>query len=298
MSDYLRNLAARNLRSVEVIQPRLASLYEPTASSESILNQEIHSERFDTHVDHQKLDQNSGNSKPSELISQQPLSQQLPSDISQPSLDYALTADPVAIPVIRNEKNNTATARDLTSVLPEHEIVPDTSDKSSNMSVLNDDTVSGPATLFIENVSSPAIHSRLNTVHETDNGDHNPSVYGTKGEHIPFSDDSKISENAFKLNHKSTTRLDGEESPPVNNPSQNLPNLSVVKPANAHNKQDKYATRTTNPEPEPVIRVTIGRVDVRAVTPPPLSIQQKTRQSNPTLSLDDYLRKRNGGGTL
>lgn len=295
MSDYLRNLAARNLRSVEVIQPRLASLYEPSAFSESILNQEIHSERFDTHVYHHKLDQNSGN-KPSELISQQPLSQQLPSDISQPSLDYALTADPVAIPTIRNEKNNTATARDLTSVLPKHEIVPHTSEKSSNISALNDDNVSGHTTLFIEDVSpSPAIPSRLNTAHETDNGDHNPSVYGTKGEHIPFSDDSKISENAFKLNHKPTTRLDGEKSPPVNNPSQNLPNLSVIKPADVHNKQEKHESYTTNHEPEPVIRVTIGRVDVRAVTPPPPLIQQKTRQSNPTLSLDDYLRKRNGG---
>ena len=293
MSDYLRNLAARNLRSVEVIQPRLASIYEPPAYSGSILKQEIHSERFDTHFDHQKLDQNSGNSKSSELNSKQPLSQQSPSDISQPSLDYALTASQNAIPPIRYESNKTTNARDLVSGLPEHEIVPAIFEKSSQVSSLNDEKVYGHPPLIIGNQnvpSSPAIPSRLNIVHETDNGGHNPSVYNLKGDRKPFSDDNKSSENTFKLDHKPATRLDGEESHHVKNSSQANSDLSVIEPASIHNKKEGDATYTR----EPIIRVTIGRVDVRAVTPPQ-PVQQKTRKSNPTLSLDDYLRKRNGG---
>jgi hypothetical protein len=49
-------------------------------------------------------------------------------------------------------------------------------------------------------------------------------------------------------------------------------------------------------KPEPaVIRVTIGRIEVRATTPPTPIPQQRAKQSAPRLSLDDYLRSRNGG---
>ena len=46
----------------------------------------------------------------------------------------------------------------------------------------------------------------------------------------------------------------------------------------------------------PTIKVTIGRIEVRAVTPtptPPAPV--KAQRSQPTLSLDDYLKQRNGG---
>jgi hypothetical protein len=49
------------------------------------------------------------------------------------------------------------------------------------------------------------------------------------------------------------------------------------------------------PEPERTINVTIGRVEVRAVSPP--SPQPKRQQSKaPVMSLDEYLRKRSKGG--
>ena len=44
----------------------------------------------------------------------------------------------------------------------------------------------------------------------------------------------------------------------------------------------------------PIIRVTIGRIDVRAV-PPPAPPQQQPPPPAPGLSLDDYLKERNGG---
>jgi hypothetical protein len=45
---------------------------------------------------------------------------------------------------------------------------------------------------------------------------------------------------------------------------------------------------------EPTIRVTIGRIEVRAVSPPAPPPRQ-TRQPAPEMSLDDYLRAREGG---
>jgi hypothetical protein len=47
------------------------------------------------------------------------------------------------------------------------------------------------------------------------------------------------------------------------------------------------------PPPEPMVHVTIGRVEIRAVAAP--TEQKRSAQLRPTLSLGDYLRRRNGG---
>ena len=283
MSDYLRNLVSRSLMSAEVIQPRLASIYEPSASSDHIANDEFHLERLSIHTDH-TLDQKASSSKPLESNSQQSLSQQLPSATLQTTLNHTLTADTV-IPPILSEKN--ANDLDLTSTLSEQESGP-MHKKTSPPSALNDEKIKIQTASFIENKSvslSSEIPSQLNLVNETDNIDHNLSTSGIKEDQ----------ENTFKLNHKPTIQPVNKMPTPVGNQSQDTPKLVTTQPANLDNKPEKFMADTMSHEPEPVIRVTIGRVDVRAVTPPPPPVQQKARQSNPTLSLDDYLRKRNGG---
>jgi hypothetical protein len=50
------------------------------------------------------------------------------------------------------------------------------------------------------------------------------------------------------------------------------------------------------PSSASVIRVHIGRIEVRAAAPsPPLEPRKKTPKSRPELSLGDYLKKRKGG---
>jgi len=44
----------------------------------------------------------------------------------------------------------------------------------------------------------------------------------------------------------------------------------------------------------PTIHVTIGRIDVRAVTPPSASVAPRARARTPLKSLDEYLTQRNG----
>ena len=46
----------------------------------------------------------------------------------------------------------------------------------------------------------------------------------------------------------------------------------------------------------PPIHVTIGRIEVRAITPPAAPAARRPERPTPHLSLDDYLRSRNGGG--
>lgn len=53
--------------------------------------------------------------------------------------------------------------------------------------------------------------------------------------------------------------------------------------------------RTESPVSPPIIRVNIGRVEVRAVTTPSRSNTSLPTPPSPRLSLDDYLRNRSGG---
>ena len=63
-----------------------------------------------------------------------------------------------------------------------------------------------------------------------------------------------------------------------------------------HTEADARAARQHGPEPassRPVVRVTIGRVEVRAVLPPALPVQTPGAPA-PKLSLDEYLRQHSG----
>jgi hypothetical protein len=68
---------------------------------------------------------------------------------------------------------------------------------------------------------------------------------------------------------------------------------------NGHVERDPWEPRMAAPEPPaPTIRVAIGRIEVRAITPPPTppARQRATpARPGPALSLDDYLKRRNGG---
>lgn len=54
--------------------------------------------------------------------------------------------------------------------------------------------------------------------------------------------------------------------------------------------------RETVAEPaEPVINVTIGRIEIRAAPGSPAPVRKSHVHKSPAMSLDDYLNKRNGG---
>ncbi|MCL4266854.1 MAG: hypothetical protein KJ069_26980 [Anaerolineae bacterium] len=63
----------------------------------------------------------------------------------------------------------------------------------------------------------------------------------------------------------------------------------------ASNRPTNHQPVVTKPaEPTPTVQITIGRIEVRATPPPPAKAEKK-QPSAPMMSLDDYLRQRNGG---
>jgi hypothetical protein len=69
-----------------------------------------------------------------------------------------------------------------------------------------------------------------------------------------------------------------------------------VAPARASEPPARAGRQASRPPAEPAVQVTIGRIEVRAVTPPARrAAPAKPTRSGPTLSLDDYLRQRQGG---
>ncbi|MBX3057990.1 MAG: hypothetical protein KF770_16105 [Anaerolineae bacterium] len=62
----------------------------------------------------------------------------------------------------------------------------------------------------------------------------------------------------------------------------------------ANGRAPHHPPPVTPPEPAPTVHITIGRIEVRATPPPPAKAAQKQPRT-PVLSLDDYLRQRNGG---
>lgn len=71
--------------------------------------------------------------------------------------------------------------------------------------------------------------------------------------------------------------------PPVRSPVMPTHDLSVGR-----------SLQHANTTPAPLIRVTIGRIDVRAVLPP-AQLPRRTASTKPKLTLDEYLKQRNGG---
>lgn len=91
-----------------------------------------------------------------------------------------------------------------------------------------------------------------------------------------------------------TAKAAPDHSAPPDGPSPLAPRM--IRPqADAPTQTGPQEPRVATPEPPaPTIRVSVGRVEVRAITPPPAQRETPT-QTSPTLSLDDYLRQHKGG---
>jgi hypothetical protein len=82
--------------------------------------------------------------------------------------------------------------------------------------------------------------------------------------------------------------------------TEDFPSLSKSSMAEIHRRSSLREARdqipsSELPSPPPTVRVTIGRVEVKAIMPPAQPTRAKPARSAPTLSLEDYLKQRNGG---
>ncbi|MDH3289291.1 MAG: hypothetical protein OEP48_16420 [Betaproteobacteria bacterium] len=93
---------------------------------------------------------------------------------------------------------------------------------------------------------------------------------------------------------RSTERAGRLHDHPVS-PAPEMQRIVVEPPTVRHRpERDPLHAEVATPSPEPVVNVTIGRIEVRAVPAQPGSTRQRSQGPKP-MSLGDYLKQRGGG---
>lgn len=126
-------------------------------------------------------------------------------------------------------------------------------------------------------------------------GKKNQSIPGFVSKHSnpeDLPDSKRLKENILDLNEPVDRSL--HKTP--NTQSEETSSMKPYPPGGITSSGIKSNTTAAPKSPStiPTIKVTIGRVEVRAIMPP-LTSAPRTRQSIPSLSLGEYLKQRNGG---
>jgi len=276
MMDYLTSLLARNLELMGGIQPRLASRFEPTsptggsATSDHILTTSpaLPSERpLESHRTLRDSRDQSSNRRPVQAQGQ-------PS--SQGAAPYSV--DP------RDEEGAVQTRQELPPSHLDH--LPGAPAHPGNLRFTGSKTLPGlppehavviPAAPDNPTLSGSSGSGRLEHRASSDQiilpggAERTAPAEGGSGTQAPFLSPRRIAQP-------------GEAVPPAHvTPSVQAASFSGVEPAR-------------KPRAAPVIRVSIGRVEVRAVIAPQApSPPLRQPRSGPSLSLEDYLKERGGG---
>jgi hypothetical protein len=88
---------------------------------------------------------------------------------------------------------------------------------------------------------------------------------------------------------------DSERRAPENHHSLNRePVVSTLQPRITVAEPDPFPVRREAPAPEPVIHVSIGRIEVRATQTPKAPVRERSA-ARPAVDLEDYLRQRSKG---
>jgi hypothetical protein len=136
-----------------------------------------------------------------------------------------------------------------------------------------------------EDGSGEAVFRPLRTLLDRGQGETLPSVPS------PGAQASLDSSEDTLESKTSLDRPEPPDAPPPVAPRMVRPQLD------GHLERGPQEPRVAAPESSaPAIRVTIGRIEVRAITPPPRPPAQRTAPARPgpELSLDDYLKQHNG----
>lgn len=294
MSDYLSHLVARSLDRTEVIKPRLASFFEPSVQGEPVFGDESGSERMDASY---APDETGYDNLQSAWLSDQ--TPQLKSDALQPARSGSQQTPGQP----RSGMTRQALPASSSSSVPP-EVTAQSLKKTPQQKPSQDlPAPSGGDEPYVASPGAAAERSRASA--------HEPAIQSIPIESSPptlqevTAQPSAVRMVQQESDHEMLTPLappspgDGETYQPHrvtaerNRESTREPAIQpitieqIVLP-------DKTQPRASEPAEPAAIRVTIGRVEVRATTPPQPPAP-RTRPPGPALTLDDYLKKRNGG---
>lgn len=293
MSDYLSNLVDRSLDRADVIQPRLPSLFEPAQgigspiaglwqeaepmmevieqsvpearNSRSVERQPSPISRIFNRVIHRRSSESDSNpqlpslSIPTATIEVSQPRFQLPPEVAQTgSVDRVEpTPDlPVAIESLSLQPQKIT-----------RQIVPD------NISVEQPE------------IASQAKSTQLLPLdHTIDNPDRSPSLNPT-----PIS----VWDRTDQVQESSLTTTPSQNSPRL---GQRMENTAMEQMRSVIQSIEPEVVSTPDQSSVPTIQVTIGRIEVRAITSAPATPAANTARSKPAvMSLDEYLNQRGGG---
>jgi hypothetical protein len=274
MSDFLTNLAARSLNLVPKIKPRVPSLYEPMPAHGATSN-------FAPWQESQAREEGKTEA----------------TWVSEPRMEARPHADNS---VLADQDSHRITTRPSVAPIPYRgsQITPSTSSPAHSFVHTPD---ADPETSISQ---ARPISLLQSTYPDKVEKEVTPSS-GTNLEVVqPLKDiksptGSLASERGALSGERTVQVAEQPESPAVPIPHPSKPTPVVIRPQVKPVQPDEPKTPANMMaapkfETAPPIRVTIGRVEVRAIMPPATPPPKPTPLPAPRLSLDDYLKKREG----
>lgn len=251
MSDYLKNLVARTLDPSRVVQPRLASLFEPLAKADAqgrLLPFALEAEEGDAqHAE--SADETRASAVPSYI----------------PARDEGATHE-------HSARFNTQSPTDVV----ERQAASSPREKSSAATV--------------ERAAASQLTAQTYAEKES------PTPLAASGVNSKDSASNKSAGDALEDVRQRRATSESEGAPtPRTAPRIVEPRVSPASTVSEAQPQASTAYDARREDAAPTIRVTIGRVDVRAVAPSPQERRRAPESPRPALTLEDYLRRRGGG---
>jgi hypothetical protein len=273
MNDFLTRLAARALAPQPAIQPRTGSRFEPPATPpgsagplRTARNEDLALEE-PLEIESRADDRRPLLSVPPKLKTELPA---LPND-DAPRDRFAPVAPAVRLsPALPNPPVVAVPAATVPPLPSRAEVVP----------------AKAPAAAAA--ASRKGIESRSQP-EEASAGSLRPAMPEQRRKPA---DDDALADPATSATHRAQTTRRAEGAPPVRQPF-----APAVVAAPVARSEPAAATRSLPHEtPPPTIRVTIGRIDVRAIAPSPAAATaSRPGPAAARLSLEDYLQRRSGG---
>lgn len=256
MSDYLNNLAAKSLNHTEVIQPRLASLFEPPSVAGGLV-----SGYSSSNVETAQGEQLFGETLlETPLTAQAPFRNMLPPIVPQPG-----ETRPEPFPT-QHEPNPAQMILTQTPASSPHRNTPGLVPRAAGY-----ENADAPSRNTGEQESQSALVQNIKRI---------------------------MDEQSALLAVPRSQNIRHPESDPIQ-ARQSLTPAAVVAQGRGARRTESAAPAspesTATQGQTPTIRITIGRVDVRAIMPASPAPRPTLARPGPALSLEDYLKQRERG---
>jgi hypothetical protein len=289
MSDYLNNLLARSRNLSPVVQPRLASLFEPTTPANSRSNRPLSEASFDeSHAESESSPQ---------------LSSLIPTQTGQTSHQHsqATIIVPAAPPQqTRSEGGERYESREDSSrhsLTPLSTVTPPAPPSSTSQSAPTAPDVQREIIEILRPLPSATQSPARRTVEERAGTPHtNEAKRQETWEGIEPKVRQIVSEGLASFRRSQSRASDDAEAVTPRQETQTSQSAVSAQAQDRRPEKPAHDFPVEMADSSPTINVSIGRVDVRAIiSQQPASAQRPPAQKSGALSLDDYLKQRSGG---